>query len=87
MKTAYVIIANLCFIIGYAQEKNSNRKDFKPAENSKALIAQMKTDSLNGIKSISTKKIFAISQDTGSANTIIDTTTNSKKVPLNTSKK
>ena len=88
MKTVFIIIASLCCTIGYSQEKNSTRKDFKPVENTEVLKAQMKKDSLNGIKSISTKKLLVISsEDNNPAETTIDTTHNSKAVPLNSSKK
>lgn len=88
MKILYIILANLCCIIGYSQEKNSTRKDFKSVENSEMLKVQMKKDSLNGIISISTKKTSVIpGQDNNAVKTIIDTTINSKTPPLNTTKK
>lgn len=88
MKKLFIIIANLCCILAWSQEKNSSRKDFKPVENKEALKAQIQKDSLNGIPSTNTAKNFVISsQNNNPAQTIIDTTINAKVIPLNTSKK
>ncbi|WP_445453994.1 hypothetical protein [Flavobacterium sp. 25HG05S-40] len=86
MKTLYFILATSCCIIGYSQEKNSTRKDFKIVVNNEAFKAQMRKDSLNVIKSTNTKKVFVLPPQENSS-VSIDTIVNSKTVPLNSSKK
>lgn len=86
MKTFFIIAANFCFIAAYSQVKNSNRKDFKVVENLENLKAQVKQDSLNGIKSISTKKIPKNIERLPSFK-VLDTLSKSKEINTSTSKK